>query len=60
LASPEQVILESDPGRRLAYTWHTITPEWASEVGMDEATAEAWRREPRSKVALDIQTAGTV
>jgi hypothetical protein len=25
---------------------------------MDEATAEAWRREPRSKVAFDIQDIG--
>jgi uncharacterized protein YndB with AHSA1/START domain len=25
---PGQVILEADPPRRLAYTWHTITPEW--------------------------------
>ena len=40
---PEQVILESDPPRRLAYTWHTITPEWAAAVGMDEATAATWR-----------------
>ena len=27
VSGPEQVILESDPPRRLAYTWHTITPE---------------------------------
>ena len=36
-----QVILEADPPHRLAYTWHTITPEWAAAVGMDEATAAA-------------------
>jgi uncharacterized protein YndB with AHSA1/START domain len=58
VSDPEQVILESDPCRRLAYTWHTITPEWASEVGMDEATADAWRAEPRSKVAFDIEDVG--
>ncbi len=52
------MILESDPYRRLAYTWHTITPEWAAEVGMDEATADAWRAEPRSNVAFDIEDAG--
>src|ERR1700721_455520 len=46
-SDPEQVILESDPYSRLAYTWHTMTPEWAAEVGMDEATADAWRAEPR-------------
>ena len=58
VSDPEQVILESDPCRRLAYTWHTITPEWAAEVGMDEATADAWRTEPRSKVAFDIEDVG--
>jgi hypothetical protein len=24
---PAQVVLESDPYRRLSYTWHTFTPE---------------------------------
>jgi uncharacterized protein YndB with AHSA1/START domain len=52
------VILESDPYRRLSYTWHTFTPEWAAEVGMDEATAQDWRAEPRSKVAFDIEGVG--
>ena len=46
VSSPEQVILESDPHKRLAYTWHTITPDWAAAVGMDEATADLWRRAP--------------
>jgi uncharacterized protein YndB with AHSA1/START domain len=36
---PEQVILESDPYRRLAYTWHTFTPEWAERVGLVEEVA---------------------
>lgn len=58
LSDPEQVILESDPHRRLAYTWHTFTPEWASAHGFDEATVAAWRAEPRSKVAFDIEEAG--
>jgi uncharacterized protein YndB with AHSA1/START domain len=58
VSGPEQVILESDPPRRLVYTWHTITPEWAAAVGMDEATAAAWRAEARSKVAFDIEDVG--
>jgi uncharacterized protein YndB with AHSA1/START domain len=58
VSDPEQVILESAPFRRLAYTWHTFTPEWAAQVGMNEATADAWRAEPRSKVAFDIEDAG--
>jgi DNA-binding transcriptional ArsR family regulator/uncharacterized protein YndB with AHSA1/START domain len=58
ISDPEQVVLESDPPRRLAYTWHTFTPEWAAAHGFDEATAAAWRAEPRSKVAFDIEEAG--
>lgn len=54
----EQVILESEPDRRLSYTWHTFTPAWASEVGMDEETAARWRAEPRSKVVYDIEDVG--
>jgi uncharacterized protein YndB with AHSA1/START domain len=54
----EQVILESDPYRRLAYTWHTFTPEWAAQVGMDDETAARWRAEPRSRVAFDIEDVG--
>jgi uncharacterized protein YndB with AHSA1/START domain len=58
VSDPEQVILECDPCRRLAYTWHTFTPEWATRVGMDEATAAQWRAEPRSRVAFDIEDVG--
>jgi len=58
VSDPEQVILESDLPHRLSYTWHTITPEWAVEVGMDDATAEIWRAEPRSKVTFDIEDVG--
>ena len=39
VSHPEQVILESDPYRRLAYTWHTFTPEWAVAHGVDQALA---------------------
>ena len=58
VSDPAQVILESDPYRRLSYTWHSFTPRWAAEVGMDEATAKAWRAEPRSKVTFDMQDVG--
>jgi uncharacterized protein YndB with AHSA1/START domain len=52
------VVLESHPPTRLAYTWHAISPEWAIEVGMDEATAAKSRAEPRSKVGIDIEDVG--
>ena len=44
--------------RRLAYTWHTFTPEWAATHGIDEGRRPRWRAEPRSKVAFDIEEAG--
>jgi DNA-binding transcriptional ArsR family regulator/uncharacterized protein YndB with AHSA1/START domain len=58
ISHPEQVVLESDPYRRLAYTWHTFSPEWASHHGIDEDRAAAWRAEPRSRVAFDLEEAG--
>lgn len=58
VSDPAQVVLESDPPRRLAYTWHTFTPEWAVQVGMDEVTLGRWRAEPRSRVAFDIEDVG--
>ena len=58
VSDPDQVVLESDPYQRLAFTWHTFTPEWADKVGMDETTADVWRSEPRSKVAYEIEDVG--
>ena len=53
-----RIRIEADPPHRLAYNWHTITPEWAAAVGMDEATAEVWRAELPSQVAFDIEDVG--
>jgi uncharacterized protein YndB with AHSA1/START domain len=58
VSDAEQVIVEADPPRRLAYTWHTFTPAWSALAGLDEETAAAWRAEPRSKVAYDIEETG--
>ncbi len=55
ISDPDQVVLEADPYRRLAYTWHTFSPEWADAHGIDAEDAAAWRAEPRSKVAFDIE-----
>ena len=59
VSDPEQVILEADPPQRLLYTWHSFTPEWAALAGLAEETAAAWRAEPRSKVAYDLEARGT-
>ena len=55
ISDPAQVILESDPYRRLAYTWHTFTPEWGAYHGKSAEEVERWSSEPRSKVAFDIE-----
>ena len=58
VSDPEQVILEADSPHHLSYTWHSFTPEWAALAGLDHETATAWRAEPRSKVAYDLEERG--
>jgi uncharacterized protein YndB with AHSA1/START domain/DNA-binding transcriptional ArsR family regulator len=62
IADPEQVILESEPCRRLSYTWHTFTPEWREvvrdRVGFSEDFLERVAAEPRSKVTFEIEDLG--
>ncbi|NUR83163.1 MAG: metalloregulator ArsR/SmtB family transcription factor [Nonomuraea sp.] len=55
---PEQVVLEAEPYSRLAYTWHTFTPEWAASVGVDEALRAQFAAEPRSKVTFTLEPVG--
>jgi hypothetical protein len=56
---PEQVILESDPYRRLAFTFHTFIPELATAVEqLDEETVATCAAEKRSKVSFDIEPEG--
>ena len=58
ISDPDQLILESDPYRRLSYSWHTFTPEWAEAHGIDDMLRAEWAAEPRSKVSFDIEDAG--
>jgi uncharacterized protein YndB with AHSA1/START domain len=62
IADPDQVVLESEPYRRLAYTWHTFTPEWqaqaAERVGFSKELLEQVAAEPRSRVAFEIEDLG--
>lgn len=57
-SDPEQVVLEAVPGRRLSYTWHTFTPEWARSAGVDEGTRARLLREPRSTVTCELEPVG--
>src|SRR6059058_5565842 len=36
IADPEQVVLESEPHRRLSYTWHTFMPELADALDLSD------------------------
>jgi DNA-binding transcriptional ArsR family regulator/uncharacterized protein YndB with AHSA1/START domain len=54
IEDPEQVILESEPYRRLAFTFHTFVPE-LSTLGIDEETISKAAKERRSKVTFEIE-----
>jgi uncharacterized protein YndB with AHSA1/START domain/DNA-binding transcriptional ArsR family regulator len=58
IADEEQRVLVSDPPRRLSYTWHTFSPEWADAVGRPVGFSEEYvaklAAEPRSKVTFEI------
>ncbi|MGH3254735.1 MAG: SRPBCC family protein [Streptosporangiaceae bacterium] len=58
IADPAQVILESDPYRRLCYTWHTFTPEWAAAYRVSDEYLARAAAEPRSKVTFDLEPHG--
>ena len=55
---PDQVILEADPYRRLAFTFHTFVPELATADVLDEETVARAATERRSRVSFDIEPAG--
>ncbi|MGH3610065.1 MAG: ArsR/SmtB family transcription factor, partial [Pseudonocardiaceae bacterium] len=58
IADPEQVVLESEPYRRLSYTWHTFTPEWAESLDLTHDARERLGAERRSKVTFEIEPLG--
>jgi DNA-binding transcriptional ArsR family regulator len=58
IADPAQVVLESDPYRRLSYTWHTFTPQWAAAYDISDDHLAQASSEPRSKVTFDIEPLG--
>lgn len=57
---PEQVVLESDPPRRLSYTWHTFTTTWAERVGIAEELRARLAAESRSRVTFEIEPEGAL
>jgi uncharacterized protein YndB with AHSA1/START domain len=57
-SDPEQVVLDCIPDRRLAYTWHTFTPQWAASVGVSEELRAELAQAPRTRVAYEIEPVG--
>ncbi|MFI5779293.1 ArsR/SmtB family transcription factor [Nocardia sp. NPDC051570] len=57
---PAQVVLESDPYRKLSYTWHTFDPSFAETFEMNPDEVAAWAREPRSKVTFELEPRGEI
>jgi DNA-binding transcriptional ArsR family regulator/uncharacterized protein YndB with AHSA1/START domain len=55
ITDPEQVVVESEPCRRLSYTWHTFTPEWGDSLDLTEDARNRLAAEPRSKVTFEIE-----
>src|SRR5262245_22638802 len=53
IEDPEQVVVESDPYRRLSYTWHSFTPEWAERHDFEDELLALVASEPRSKVTFE-------
>lgn len=58
IVDPEQVVLESDPYRRLAYTWHTFTPELNERLQFGPELFAKLAGERRSRVAFEIEPVG--
>jgi uncharacterized protein YndB with AHSA1/START domain/DNA-binding transcriptional ArsR family regulator len=56
IADAEQVVLESEPYRRLSYTWHTLTPAMAEAHGISDEVRARVADEGRSKVTFEIES----
>jgi uncharacterized protein YndB with AHSA1/START domain/DNA-binding transcriptional ArsR family regulator len=54
----DQVVLESDPPRRLAYTWHEPSEDHAALFGWSADELARYREEPRAQVAFTIEPVG--
>jgi uncharacterized protein YndB with AHSA1/START domain len=58
IADPEQVVLVSEPYRRLSYTWHSFTEEFAGAIDLSDEARERIAAEPRSTATFEIEDLG--
>jgi uncharacterized protein YndB with AHSA1/START domain len=54
----DQVVLESEPHRRLSYRWHNYQREHAELFGWSDATFAELVKEPLSKVTFELEPVG--
>jgi uncharacterized protein YndB with AHSA1/START domain/DNA-binding transcriptional ArsR family regulator len=54
----DQVVLESEPYRRLSYRWHNYQPQHAAMFGWSAERFAELVRERRSKVTFDLEPLG--
>lgn len=55
-----QVVLESDPYRRLSYSWHNYQPEHAAMFGWSDEVLSELVKERISKVTFELEPMSTV
>jgi uncharacterized protein YndB with AHSA1/START domain/DNA-binding transcriptional ArsR family regulator len=60
IADPEQVVIESDPYRRLSYTWHTMSEGMGRALGLTDDLRARIAAERRSTVTFDLEEMGPV
>ncbi|MEU4606127.1 metalloregulator ArsR/SmtB family transcription factor [Kribbella sp. NPDC023972] len=58
MAGPGQKVLEYDPYRRLSFTWHRITPEFAQAVKMSDDLYQKTSSEPLSTATFELEPVG--
>jgi DNA-binding transcriptional ArsR family regulator len=58
IADPDQLVLVSEPHRRLSYSWHTFTPELLETLELADKARERIAAEPRSTVTFEIEPLG--
>jgi uncharacterized protein YndB with AHSA1/START domain/DNA-binding transcriptional ArsR family regulator len=56
----DQVVLESEPYRRLSYSWHNYQPEHAEMFGWTDEVFAELIKEKRSKVTFELEPVGSM
>ncbi|MEY2583213.1 MAG: hypothetical protein QOE09_3062 [Ilumatobacteraceae bacterium] len=58
MVDPSQTVLVADVNRQLAYTWHSITPEFGALIGSSAEEVATLAAERRSNVSFEIEPMG--